>query len=157
MTIHTGNRMTVEASLEALRVVCPHCSANNRVPHNRLEEGPKCGACKEPLFDGHPVELTGAELERQLAASDLPIVVDFWAPWCAPCRAMAPTFERAAQQLEPHARFVKLNTDKDQSIASRLDIRGIPTLMIFKNGKEVARVAGAIDAQRFQAWLRAHL
>ena len=149
--------MTAAASVEALRIVCPQCSATNRVPEKRLEEGPKCGACKQPLFDGHPVELDGAELERHLAVSDVPIVVDFWAPWCAPCRAMAPIFERTAQQLEPHARFVKLNTDNDQAISSRLDIRGIPTLMVFKNGKEAARVAGAMDAARFRAWVLAHL
>ena len=149
--------MTNQVPLEAMRVVCPQCAAANRVPQQRLAEGPRCGACKEPLFDGHPVELTGAELERHVAASDLPVVVDFWAPWCAPCRAMAPAFERTAQEIEPHARFVKLNTDNDQEIASRLDIRGIPTLMIFKHGKEVARVAGAMDAGRFRAWVRANL
>ena len=149
--------MTVEASLDALRVVCPHCSATNRVPRNRLEEGPKCGGCKQPLFDGHPVELSGAKLERQVATSDLPVVVDFWAPWCAPCRAMAPIFERTARELEPHARFVKLNTDTDQEIASQLDIRGIPTLIVFKSGKEAARVSGAMDAGRLRAWLQPHL
>lgn len=148
--------MTNEVPLKDVRVVCPQCSAANRVPRQRLEEGPKCGACKEPLFYGHPVELTGAELERHMAG-DLPLVVDFWAPWCAPCRAMAPTFEHTAQQIEPHARFVKLNTDNDQAIASRLDIRAIPTLMIFKHGKEVARVAGAMDAGRFRTWVRANL
>ena len=149
--------MNADIPLEALRVVCAHCSAANRVPRNRLEEAPKCGACKRPLFDGHPVELSAAELDRHLAHGDLPVVVDFWAPWCAPCRAMAPTFERVAQQLEPHARFVKLNTDNDQALASRLDIRGIPTLMVFKNGKEIARVAGAMDAGRFRAWVQEHL
>lgn len=149
--------MNAEIPLEALRVVCPHCSAANRVPRNRLEEAPKCGACKQPLFDGHPVELGAAQLDRHLAHGDLPVVVDFWAPWCAPCRAMAPVFEHAAQQLEPRARFVKLNTDENQAIASRLDIRGIPTLMVFKNGREVARVAGAMDAGRFRSWVHAHL
>ncbi len=148
--------MTDEVALEPLRVMCAQCCAANRVPQRRLEEGPKCGACKAPLFDGHPVEASGATLERHMAA-DLPVVVDFWAPWCAPCRAMAPTFEHTAQQIEPHARFVKVNTDNDQAIASRLDIRGIPTLIIFKHGKEVARVAGAMDAGRFGAWVRAHL
>jgi thioredoxin 2 len=149
--------MNAEIPLEALRVVCPHCSAANRVPRNRLEEAPKCGACKRPLFDGYPLELGAAELDRHLAHGDLPVVVDFWAPWCAPCRAMAPVFEHAAQQLEPHARFVKLNTDENQAIASRLDIRGIPTLMVFRNGREVARVAGAMDAGRFRSWVQAHL
>jgi thioredoxin 2 len=149
--------MTVEIPVETLRVVCPCCSAVNRVPHDRLEESPKCGACKEPLFDGHPVALSGAGLERHLAASDLPVVVDFWASWCAPCRAMAPVFERTAQEIEPHARFVKVDTDREQAAASEFDIRGIPTLIVFKNGKEAARVSGAMDAGRFRAWLRANL
>jgi thioredoxin 2 len=103
------------------------------------------------------VELTGAELERHIAGSDLPIVVDFWAPWCSPCRVMGPIFERTARQLEPRARFVKINTDHEQALASRLDIRGIPTVMIFSAGKELARVAGVMDAGRFEAWIRTHI
>jgi thioredoxin 2 len=149
--------MTVATSIENVRVVCPHCAAINRVPQQRLHQSPKCGACKGLLFGGHPVELTDSQLERHIANSDLPIVVDLWAPWCGPCRATGPVFERAAQQLEPQARFVKINTDREQALASRLDIRGIPTLLIFQGGKERARIAGAMDAARFSAWIRAHI
>ena len=149
--------MIVDTSLEKVRVVCLHCAATNRVPQQRLDESPKCGACKASLFDGHPVELTDSQLERHIANSDLPIVVDLWAPWCGPCRVMGPVFERAAQQLEPRARFVKINTDREQALASRLDIRGIPTLLVFQGGKERARIAGAMDAARFSAWLQAHI
>ena len=146
--------MTNVAQVDSKRVVCPSCSTTNRVPAQRLAQGPKCGACKQPLFSGYPVEVSGADLERQIADSDVPVVVDFWAPWCAPCRAMAPVFERTAAQLEPRARFVKLNTDKAQAMASKLDIRGIPTLMIFRRGQEVARTAGAMDELRFRAWVQ---
>lgn len=149
--------MNAEATPSTLNVVCPHCEATNRVARERLGDGPRCGACKAALFDAHPVELRDGAFTRHLAQSDLPLVVDFWAPWCAPCRAMAPVFERVARAFEPHARFVKVNTDEEQELARRLDIRGIPTLAIFKGGKEIARTAGAMDESRFVAWARSHL
>lgn len=149
--------MSVEAPDRTVSVVCPHCHATNRVPQDRLGHSPECGACKQPLFAAHPAELSGADFERHVANSDLPVVADFWAPWCAPCRMMAPVFERAARELEPHARFVKVNTDNEQGLAMRLDIRGIPTLAIFKKGAEVARTAGVIEPARFLAWVRAHV
>ena len=148
--------MTTQAGLEMLNIICPHCAKTNRVPAARLAEQPQCGACKQALFEGQPAELSGAELERHIAA-DLPVVADFWAPWCGPCRVMGPIFAGAAREMEPLARFVKINTDVEQQIASQLDIRGIPTLIVFKNGQEVARSAGAMDAARFRAWLRANL
>jgi thioredoxin 2 len=149
--------MKAEAGIQTIRVVCPHCAATNRVPAERLREGPRCGACKRALFEGQPVELTGEELKRHLASSDLPIVVDFWAPWCGPCRVMGPVFERTAQTLEPNARFVKINTDQEQALATSLDIRGIPTLIIFRSGTEHARISGTMDAGRFGAWVRTHI
>jgi thioredoxin 2 len=136
-------------------VVCPHCHTTNRVPDDRLSEG-LCGQCGQALFDAHPVALTGADFDRHIAKSELPVVVDFWAPWCGPCRTMAPVFERAAKELEPQFRFVKVNTDDEQALAARHGIRGIPTLAIFKGGAEVARVSGVMDAARFTAWVRAH-
>jgi len=140
-----------------LNIVCPHCETANRVPRQRLADGPRCGACKAPLFDTHPVELTGSAFRRHVASSDLPLIVDFWAPWCAPCRTMAPVFERVASEIEPQARFAKVNTDEEQDLARSLDIRGIPTLAIFKGGKEIARTSGAMDESRFVAWARSHL
>jgi thioredoxin 2 len=138
-------------------VVCPHCGAANRVPRDRLGDGPTCGKCKRPIFDGHPVELDAAGFQRQVSASDLPVVVDFWAPWCGPCRMMAPHFEQAARELEPHVRLAKLNTEEEQSVAARLGIRSIPTLILFKDGREVARQSGAMDAGGLVRWVRGAL
>src|SRR5947207_3100562 len=126
---------------------CPACSAINRVPEARLEDGPVCGSCKKPLFTGHPIELTSVNFDTQIDRSEIPVVVDFWAAWCGPCRSMAPHFERAATELEPRIRFAKLDTDSAQDIAGRYGIRSIPTLIVFQQGKEVARRSGATDSR----------
>ena len=136
-------------------VVCPHCHRQNRVPEERLGEHGHCGHCRAELFDGTPVLLTAESFERDVARSDLPIVVDFWAPWCAPCRAMAPAFAAAARQLEPEFRLAKVNTEEQQVLAARHAIRSIPTLAIFRNGHEVARQSGALDAASIVRWVRA--
>lgn len=143
--------------IDPLHVVCPQCQAANRVPAARLREHPVCGKCKSPLFAGKPVELDAAAFERQLAASDVPLVVDFWAPWCGPCRAMAPQFERAARELEPEVRLAKVNTEVEPDIAARFGIRSIPTLIAFRGGRELARQAGAQDAPSLVRWVRGAL
>ena len=139
---------------EAVHVVCPHCIATNRVPAARLGEHPICGKCKKALFTGRPLTLTRASFERYLAAGDLPLVVDFWAPWCGPCRTMAPAFEAAAARLEPDYRLAKVNADDEADIAARYGIRSIPTLIVFKQGKEIARQAGALPAGALVEWIR---
>jgi thioredoxin 2 len=147
------NCMDVHTKAGHTNVVCPHCHTTNRVPEARLAEG-LCGRCGQALFDAHAVALSGADFDRHIAKSDLPVVVDFWAPWCGPCRTMAPVFERATKELEPRFRFVKVNTDEEQALAARHGIRGIPTLAVFRNGVEVARTSGAMDAASFMAWVR---
>lgn len=127
-------------------VACAHCGATNRVPAARLGEDPTCGRCGQPLLDGQPVELSDTNFERVTAASDLPVVVDFWAPWCGPCRQMAPQFEQAARALKGRALLVKVNSDDNPHTASRFGIRSIPTLVKLQRGQEVARVAGARPA-----------
>jgi thioredoxin 2 len=144
-------------AVPAVRVVCARCDAVVRVPEARLGDDPHCPRCHESLFEGHPVELTAERFDRHVAGSDVPVVVDFWAPWCGPCRSMAPVFERAAAATEPAARFAKLNTDEAQAIAARYDIRGIPTLMVFRNGREHARQAGALDEGTLRRWLASAL
>ena len=142
---------------DSVHVVCPGCGVVNRVPQDRLGEGAKCGKCHAPLFSGVPLALDEQGFAHQLARSDLPLMVDFWAPWCGPCRMMAPAFEEAARMLEPQVRLVKVNTEEAQGLAGRLDIRSIPTLALFRGGKEVARTSGAMDAGRLVAWARQHL
>jgi thioredoxin 2 len=127
-------------------VACPHCAATNRIPSDRLGDDPVCGRCGKALLDGHPVELSDNNFDRVVAASELPVVVDFWAPWCGPCRQMAPQFEQAAGTLKGKALLVKLNSDDNPRTASRFGIRGIPTLLKLQRGNEVARVAGARPA-----------
>lgn len=140
----------------ALHLACPHCHALNRVPASRLTDGPNCGQCHQPLLTGQPLELTVDHAERHISRNDIPVVVDFWAPWCGPCRMMAPAFEQAAAQLEPHMRVVKVNTEEAQALAGRMQIRSIPTLALFAGGREVARQPGALGAADIVRWARAH-
>ncbi|AGA91083.1 thioredoxin [Thioflavicoccus mobilis 8321] len=142
---------------ENVHVVCPHCDAVNRVPRPRLGAGAKCGKCHGPLFTGAPVALDERRFATHLGRSDLSLVVDFWATWCAPCRMMAPIFEEAARTLEPSARLVKVDTEQAQGLAMQFGIRSIPTLAVFRGGREVARTAGAMDLASLLAWVRPHL
>ena len=137
---------------ESLQIVCPACDATNRVPAARLGEGPRCGACKAPLFQAKPVALDEARFRRHLRNSGIPLLVDFWASWCGPCRMMAPEFEKAAAQLEPRIRLLKVSTEEAPNLAAELGIRSIPTLALFAGGQEVARQAGAMPARSIVAW-----
>jgi thioredoxin 2 len=128
-----------------VHVVCPHCNAVNRVAPDRSAAEAVCGSCKSRLFPGEPVALTAANFDKHIERNDMPVIVDFWAPWCGPCRAMAPIFERAAKELEPRVRFAKVNVDEEPAIAGRYGIRGIPTLIVFDHGKVAKQHAGLVD------------
>jgi len=141
---------------ESVQIVCPHCDTTNRVPQARIRQGAKCGRCKQHLFAGQPVELNRANFQKHLNQSGVPLVVDYWAPWCGPCRMMAPIFAQAARQLEPEVRLAKLNTEEEQEIAGGLGIRSIPTLILYKQGREVARQAGAMQLPQLVNWIRMH-
>jgi thioredoxin 2 len=140
---------------EPVIVVCPHCHSPNRLPADRLGDGATCGKCKSPLFRGEPLELDAASFDSHVGRSDVPVLVDFWAPWCGPCRAMAPAFAAAAGELEPEFRLAKVNTEEEQQLAARFGIRSIPTLILFRNGRELARQSGAMDAGNLMRWVRA--
>lgn len=141
----------------ALKVACPACHALNRVPATRLQDAPVCGRCKQPLFAAHPVALDAAGFERHAVQSELPALIDFWAPWCAPCRTMAPQFEAAARELEPGFRLAKVDTEAQPELGARFNIRSIPTLALFQGGREVARRSGAMSAADIVRWARAQV
>jgi thioredoxin 2 len=132
---------------------CPHCNKPNRLPEEKLHLAPKCGACAKSLFIGKATELNAANLQSQLLRHDMPVLVDCWAPWCGPCKQFAPVFEQAAAKFEPKLRLAKLNTEAEQGIAQSWQIRSIPTLILFKQGKEAARINGALPLNQLQQWL----
>ena len=139
------------------QIVCGQCGKINRLPAERAATKARCGSCHQPIFSGHPIEADELAFDRHLAHNDIPVLVDLWAPWCGPCRAMAPMFERAAQQLEPGVRLLKLNSDKAPAVSSRFGISGIPTLLLMRGGREIARTSGAMDTRNIVAWTTAGL
>ena len=141
---------------ESLHIVCPHCTATNRLPAQRLKQQPKCGKCHQILFSGTVLPLTSANFDPQITRNDIPLLVDFWAEWCGPCKMMAPAFAQAAPLLEPQFRLGKLNTETETALSARYQIRSIPTLILFQGGRELARQAGAMNSQDIIRWAKAH-
>jgi thioredoxin 2 len=146
----------MNAADTSVLVPCPHCAALNRVPRDKLGEGPACGRCHLALFTGKPLTLDEAGFERHVARGELPVLVDFWAPWCGPCRSMAPHFAAAAAQLEPKMRLAKVDTDEVPALGERYNIRSIPTMILFRGGREVARQSGAMASGQIAQWVRQH-
>ncbi len=143
--------------VNSVHITCPHCFATNRVPQEKLIQHPKCGKCHQELFAGKPIELSNANFLKVINKTDVPVVVDFWAPWCGPCKMMTPIFEQTSAVVEPKARLAKLNTELSQEIAAYYGIRSIPTLVIFKNGKEIDRQSGAMDKRNLIQFIEKNL
>jgi len=141
---------------EPIHIVCPYCNAVNRIPAARIGERPKCGKCHRELFSAHPIELSAASFEKHVSRNDIPLLIDFWAPWCGPCKMMAPAFEQAAQELEPRMRLAKVNTEAEQMLGAQFGIRSIPTLALFHAGRELARQPGAMGAADIVRWATGH-
>jgi len=143
--------------MTSILIPCPSCDTLNRLPAERRGEPGKCGHCHRPLFTAHPIDLTLARFSRHADAADLPLLVDFWASWCGPCRVMAPVFEQAAQRFEPRLRFAKVDTDAEQELAARYRIQAIPTMILLQGGRELARHSGAVPASELNRWIEQHL